>query len=103
MATCWDKPTKQGAEDCLQWCLEVPECRIADFYLSLKLCVIQDITVLDVSVSDWITGSSTDYTHYQDSGLSRNSMHTTTTRCSGCFGHLYDDVLTVYRPPVMMF
>ena len=65
MATCWNKPTKQGAEDCLQWCLEVPECRIADFYLSLKLCVIQDITVLDVSVSDWITGSSTDYTHYQ--------------------------------------
>ena len=53
----------ESAEDCLQWCLSVERCRSADYYLSFKLCVIQDITTLDGYVSDWITGSSTDSTH----------------------------------------
>ena len=56
---------KESAEDCLQWCLSVERCRSADYYLSFKLCVIQDITTLDGYVSDWITGSSTDSIHYQ--------------------------------------
>jgi len=48
-----------SVEDCLQWCLSVERCRSADYYLSFKLCVIQDITTLDGYVSDWITGSTT--------------------------------------------
>ena len=56
---------KASVEDCLEWCLKVPECRTADYYLSLEMCVIQDITALDGYVSDWITGSNTDSTHYQ--------------------------------------
>ena len=85
---------KEDEGSCVELCGSVTECRTVEY--GYNACILRIRTALDVPVSAWITGVST-YSHYQKmcawgsgqiSGPSRHSMNTTTTRCSGSFGHL---------------
>ena len=49
---------KDTAEDCVEWCRNVTECRTVDYILSMGYCSLRNKTALDVASYDWVTGDS---------------------------------------------
>ena len=81
---------------CVEWCRSVKDCHNVYYTISVNYCYTLSTKSVDVVESNWVSGDSS-YNYYQKmcawgsgqiSGPSRHSMKTTTTRCSGCFGHL---------------
>ena len=50
--------TKYTAEDCMEWCRNVTECRTVDYILSIGYCSLQIKTALDAAWYAWVTRES---------------------------------------------
>ena len=49
---------KDTAEDCMEWCRNVTECRTVDYIPSVGYCSLQNKTALDFAWYAWVTGDS---------------------------------------------
>ena len=55
---------KDTAEDCVEWCRNVTECRSVNYLSSFTYCSLKSKTALDVAWYQWFTGDS-GYNYYQ--------------------------------------